>query len=57
MRILNFVKLKLSSIDSEIVLRVLKWVEKVRNYGNWRKILGVLKKGIFDKIIIIIIII
>jgi hypothetical protein len=45
------------SIDCEIVLRLWKWVEKVRNYGNWSKILSVLEKGIFDKIIIIIIII
>jgi len=29
------------------VLRLLKWVEKVRNYGNWSKILGVLEEGIF----------
>jgi hypothetical protein len=42
------------AIDCEIVLRLLKWVEKVRNYGNWSKILGVLKEGIFDKKIIII---
>jgi hypothetical protein len=31
----------------------LKWVEKVRNYGNWSKILGVLEEGFFfGKIII-----
>ena len=35
------------TIDYEIVLRLLKWVEKVRNYGNWSKILGVLEEGIF----------
>jgi hypothetical protein len=35
------------AIDCEIVLRLLKWVEKVRNYGNWSKILGVLEEGIF----------
>jgi hypothetical protein len=34
------------------VLRLLKWVKKVRNYGNWSKILGVLEEGIFGKIII-----
>ena len=34
-------------IDCEIVLRLLKWVEKVRNYGKWSKILGVHKEGIF----------
>jgi hypothetical protein len=34
-------------IDCEIVLRLLKWVEKVRNYGKWSKILGVLEEGIF----------
>jgi hypothetical protein len=35
----------------------LKWVEKVRNYDNWSKVLGDLEEGIFGKIIIIIIII
>jgi hypothetical protein len=41
------------TIDCEIVLRLLKWVEKVKNYGNWSKILGVLEEGIFfEKIII-----
>ena len=42
------------TIDCEIVLRLLKWVDKVRNYGNWSKILGVLEEGIFffGKIII-----
>jgi hypothetical protein len=34
----------------------LKWVEKVRNYDNWSKVLGDLEEGIFGKIIIIIII-
>jgi hypothetical protein len=36
-------------IGCEIVLRLLKWVEKVRNYGKWSKILGVLEEGIFLK--------
>ena len=39
------------------MLRLLKWVEKVRNYDNWSKVLGDLEEGIFGKIIIIIIII
>jgi hypothetical protein len=34
------------------VLRLLKWVEKVSNYGNWSKILGILEERIFEKIII-----
>jgi hypothetical protein len=34
-------------IDCEIMLRLLKWVEKVRNYGKWSKILGALEEGIF----------
>ena len=40
-------------IDCEIVLRLLKWVEKVKNYGKWSKILGVLEEGFFLKKIII----
>jgi hypothetical protein len=36
-------------IDCEIVLRLLKWAEKVRNYGNWSKILSVLEEEIFGQ--------
>jgi hypothetical protein len=31
------------------VLRLLKWAEKVRNYGNWSKILSVLEEEIFGQ--------
>ena len=37
-------------IDFEFVLRLLKWVEKIKNYGNWSKILSVLEEGIFKQI-------
>jgi hypothetical protein len=40
-------------IDCEIVLRLLNWVEKVKHYGKWSKILGVLEEGIFKKKMII----
>jgi hypothetical protein len=36
-------------IDCEIVLRLLKWAKKVRNYGNWSKILSVLEEEIFGQ--------
>jgi hypothetical protein len=36
-------------IDCEIMLRLLTWAEKVRNYGNWSKILSVLEEEIFGQ--------